>query len=533
MSQYTQESAGIEIDDSEQRKRIRTERIRKQEAERKRKHRASESPGSHQARLEDQRSRTATLRANETPNTTQSRRSQDSAYHRTRRDGQREERLLLRTAQLQQAEGVHRLAIARHRSLQPGQRILQLIGRRNGPSHVPQGNILGQLPRAEPAVNELDLYPQFFEENQADLERLRQLHADRQIRQSQQRSIRDSLRDENGRLPPRTFTPEERRIARLQDEAINDLVRRLTPPPLRHMEIQARQDVESARLQVSRERFLHTNRLYRVACTSSLDEFIEDGVGLHSLGNMDSRCAFCGAFYFKSEETTKGVYTTCCSSGQIQLPPFQPPTQFVKDLLLGRGELGKEFSKNPRRYNTLTSFASITMDEHQFPVTGVPSLRIHGQIYHRLGSILPSEGSRPLFMQCFFYTNSDNELFQHEDQTSRLIIRGIMEDLGNVNPFIRSLRNHLTSMQSNNLQHYRLELSDVTKSTDAHERQYNAPCTTEVAAIIVGHCLLMMIYLLIRSRFRTNIFYNMKIWLIMFIQICTWEFRWTLLLELY
>ena len=59
MSQYSQESAGIEIDDSEQRKRIRTERIRKQEAERKRKHRASESPGSHQARLEDQRSRMA------------------------------------------------------------------------------------------------------------------------------------------------------------------------------------------------------------------------------------------------------------------------------------------------------------------------------------------------------------------------------------------------------------------------------------------------------------------------------------------
>ena len=83
MSQYSQESAGIEIDDSEQRKRIRTERIRKQEAERKRKHRASESPGSHQARLQDQRSRTATLRASETPNTTQGRREADQERHAT------------------------------------------------------------------------------------------------------------------------------------------------------------------------------------------------------------------------------------------------------------------------------------------------------------------------------------------------------------------------------------------------------------------------------------------------------------------
>jgi len=85
MSQYSQESAVIDTDDGEQRKRIRTERIRKQEAERKRKQRASESPGSHQARLQDQRSRTATLRASETPNTSQGRREADQERHAIQR----------------------------------------------------------------------------------------------------------------------------------------------------------------------------------------------------------------------------------------------------------------------------------------------------------------------------------------------------------------------------------------------------------------------------------------------------------------
>ena len=57
-------------------------------------------------------------------------------------------------------------------------------------------------------------------------------------------------------------------------------------------------------------------------------------------------------------------------------------------------------------FNTAASFASISMNQFEFPTTrGVPAMRIGGNVYHNIGCIYPEGSKQNMFMQCLFHTD--------------------------------------------------------------------------------------------------------------------------------
>jgi hypothetical protein len=58
-----------------------------------------------------------------------------------------------------------------------------------------------------------------------------------------------------------------------------------------------------------------------------------------------------------------------------------------------------------RQYNCLFAFISMGahIDDSVNDGRGLPIFKIFGQVHHRIGSLLPSDGSSPQFIQLYIY----------------------------------------------------------------------------------------------------------------------------------
>jgi hypothetical protein len=65
----------------------------------------------------------------------------------------------------------------------------------------------------------------------------------------------------------------------------------------------------------------------------------------------------------------------------------------------------KEFRKNIGQYNTALSFMSLGVKEDQSINNGgsPPIFRIHGELCHCAGALLPWEGHNPMYAQLYIY----------------------------------------------------------------------------------------------------------------------------------
>ncbi|CAN7085254.1 unnamed protein product [Brassica oleracea var. botrytis] len=103
-------------------------------------------------------------------------------------------------------------------------------------------------------------------------------------------------------------------------------------------------------------------------------------------------CPSCGALVWQSESTrrdprTKELrFSICCNQGQIKLPPLRQPPPVLEKLLQC-----KPFRETIRVYNALLAFTSIgaNIDYNVVFGRGPFTFRIQGQIYHRIGSLIP------------------------------------------------------------------------------------------------------------------------------------------------
>jgi len=109
---------------------------------------------------------------------------------------------------------------------------------------------------------------------------------------------------------------------------------------------------------------------------------------------MDQVCPHCSARFWNKERNTQGLYTTCCSKGEVKLSPISKPPPYVNSLLQGQTVDAKAFKSNPRIFNTKVSFASVSLNTEELR-PGVPTLRMSGCIYHRISDIIPIPGAAP------------------------------------------------------------------------------------------------------------------------------------------
>ncbi|XP_019184379.1 PREDICTED: uncharacterized protein LOC109179329 [Ipomoea nil] len=123
--------------------------------------------------------------------------------------------------------------------------------------------------------------------------------------------------------------------------------------------------------------------------------------------------------------------------------------------------------------------------------TSPPIFRINGQNFHRIGSLLPSDGIQPKFAQLYIH-DTENEIenrlnsLRAENNGSALhseVVNDIKQVLDEHNVLVKSFRMAKSFLESNPQTQIRMRL--IGKRTkDA--RTYALPTTSEVAALIVG-----------------------------------------------
>ena len=132
----------------------------------------------------------------------------------------------------------------------------------------------------------------------------------------------------------------------------------------------------------------------------------------------------------------KGLFSDCCAQGAVALPPLEPVPNVLIELLANR----EGFMPYIRAYNSALSFASIgaNVDTGLIERTdGIYTFRIHGTMYHRLGSLLPEPGEQPGFAQLYFY-DTDHKVdhrLRHMDKLDRRTVVVLQNMIRNVNRF--------------------------------------------------------------------------------------------------
>jgi hypothetical protein len=224
-----------------------------------------------------------------------------------------------------------------------------------------------------------------------------------------------------------------------------------------------------------------------LACMYDIDELpIAPQLHESDIGEMNVTCSYCGAVRFSNEHST-----ICCQNGAISLPNPKLPSPPIWDLYTGNDARSRFFQNHIREFNQALSFASLRAQVDHFPTGGVPTFRIHGQVYHNMGPLLPSDGETPKFCQIYFH-DSDNAASYRLSAVS-------LNAGGHASDIIEILQNEVAQFSP----HYQLFQAAIERSvtfpecqlilhadrtpTNEHERRYNAPTSSEIAVLIHGN----------------------------------------------
>ena len=106
-------------------------------------------------------------------------------------------------------------------------------------------------------------------------------------------------------------------------------------------------------------------------------------VARYTIGQMNIACNFCQALRFPQESMN------CCHNGKVTLAPLAPYPEAFHSLLTRNDDQAKNFRQNIRNYNSAMAFASFGANLTTTAGHGPYVFRIHGQIYHRSGTLYP------------------------------------------------------------------------------------------------------------------------------------------------
>ncbi|RXK40560.1 hypothetical protein M231_02212 [Tremella mesenterica] len=221
----------------------------------------------------------------------------------------------------------------------------------------------------------------------------------------------------------------------------------------------------------------------------------------HYLGRMNAVCPCCQAYLWPQEASTNPPVNTfspfrlCCKFGRVDLQPFPSPPPLLDYLLSATGpdaRLARHFRTNIRSYNNALAFMSTGVRKDPIMHTpGVPLFKIQGQLCHRIGPLLPNEGSEPRFLQVYI---SDNSLVQQAarrtgqapdgavDPDLMLQLSAMVEQNNCWAQLLLSARERLEALPPGVTAN--LQISTI-EPWSADPRRYNKPRAKEVGAIVV------------------------------------------------
>ena len=168
----------------------------------------------------------------------------------------------------------------------------------------------------------------------------------------------------------------------------------------------------------------------------------------------------------------------------MKIPHVSPPSPAAEEILLGTSARTRGI--NRRTINTNCAMASISMEHHHFN-PGIPSLLIHGSIYHNLGPLTPA-GTPPTFLQVFFHDGVQVPV----GATGRdiILINLLRADLQQHNAYLLHMNAAIQPVLPENgtiatAPKFTIQISDKPLNGE-HPGIYNKPTVAEVACIIEG-----------------------------------------------
>ena len=139
---------------------------------------------------------------------------------------------------------------------------------------------------------------------------------------------------------------------------------------------------------------------------------------VHTLQRMIVECPECGALHWDQEKTSRSTvnvpkFGMCCFTGKVKIPQLHeiPPT--LRNMLRSTHDISKKFRRHIRDYNSSLAFTSIGGKKptntvaHMMEGGGIGVFKVHGELHHYIGSLLPYEvGIDPSFAQLYIYDSN-------------------------------------------------------------------------------------------------------------------------------
>ena len=238
--------------------------------------------------------------------------------------------------------------------------------------------------------------------------------------------------------------------------------------------------------------------------------------GQHYLGEMDQKCGFCNGRGFKSEIQGKVVNPNnpdgqklvhfgnlCCNRGKVKgISDYNLPSE-LKELYTSSDPSAVHFREHARTYNNGMAMSSVAAKNgwktrtHNNKMDSM--LTAGGQLFRRMGSLVPIDGERPKCIQTYFYGGEDATKWrmlntkQKMPAKERATYKDVFGKLNNImmdadNKYIKSFHGVKEYVET----HLKDKVWDVKLSIHAnespdpniHKGRLNAPTVNEIAILL-------------------------------------------------
>jgi hypothetical protein len=214
----------------------------------------------------------------------------------------------------------------------------------------------------------------------------------------------------------------------------------------------------------------------------------------HDAGKMDIECPYCHAKMWLEERISNTSkinpkFGMCCNKGKYTIEELKPTHPVIRELLSGNTSESREFKSNIRVYNSKFNFTSlgVTFDKSVMRSGGTFTFRIHGSIYHNIGSLLPgTPHTVPVAAQVYVvdpaYQNnirSGNGSVLHEPT-----VASVQQLLHEINTYASEFVRMSDAVRNSGGSE---DVTMVFKADGVPDRRtYNAPTTTEIGMVYIN-----------------------------------------------
>ena len=218
----------------------------------------------------------------------------------------------------------------------------------------------------------------------------------------------------------------------------------------------------------------------------------------HNIGPPSFECQNCKAVMWYEERSDKSkravnpTFSICCQEGKVLFPVFNEPPQPLNDLMDYNNPASLRFKEQIRVYNGMFCYTSFgaNIDHSINTGRGPYTFRVNGQSYHRIGSLLPRQGTQPKYAQLYFF-DTGNEIKNRmgaflakdgEGVVDANIVARLIKMFDHSNSITKAFRMARDWCDSHNSAKFELRLLSGRSAS----RQYNSPTVPEIAALITN-----------------------------------------------